>query len=573
MPIKFYNDNAQNLAEQYLSRSFEDVHANWSEHLGPILDKENARVLDVGAGAGRDARYLALKGQDKNINITAVEPAELMALLGKQQTQALNVDWVDDSLPDLAKVTRKEISYDLILLSAVWMHIPASQRARSLRKLGNLLKPGGKIVISLRYQSATAPVEPKRVMYEVSADGLVSMAKNLGLVQLQQTDVEQDKLGRADISWQTVVLQLPDDGLGALPLLRNIIINDNKASTYKLALLRVLLRIADGHAGSAKRCEDSNVSIPLGLVSLYWCHQFKPLIDSFKIRQNSDPNKGMGFVKANGWQQLTSRVADDYAIGNLFIGEDAKALYRTLSQSAQTIRDMPCKYISLPNSDTQIFHVNYSSVRANDSLFLDGQSLSLWGEFILPESIWLALTRYACWIEPVLINEWVNVMQYYKGNEAFGREDLRAALNWADPKRSTEKVRQRVESLKGTTQTPICVWTQKQLRKDYEIDHCMPFSRWPNNDLWNLLPSTREANGKKSDRLPTASRLSQAQDIISHWWQQAWLEEGASKEIFFAQANLALPDLDASNRSIDDLFQAMALQRDRLREMQQLREW
>jgi hypothetical protein len=37
-----------------------------------------------------------------------------------------------------------------------------------------------------------------------------------------------------------LALRLPDDGTGALPLLRHIIFNDDKSSTYKLALLRVL---------------------------------------------------------------------------------------------------------------------------------------------------------------------------------------------------------------------------------------------------------------------------------------------------------------------------------------------
>ena len=35
-----------------------------------------------------------------------------------------------------------------------------------------------------------------------------------------------------------LALRLPDDGAGALPLLRGIILNDDKASTYKLGLLR-----------------------------------------------------------------------------------------------------------------------------------------------------------------------------------------------------------------------------------------------------------------------------------------------------------------------------------------------
>jgi hypothetical protein len=52
---------------------------------------------------------------------------------------------------------------------------------------------------------------------------------------------------------------------------------------------------------------------------------------------------------------------------------------------------------------------------AKDSLFLELETLTQWGEFSLPESTWLALNRYACWIEPVLVSEWVKTMASYKG--------------------------------------------------------------------------------------------------------------------------------------------------------------
>ncbi|MCP4326062.1 MAG: class I SAM-dependent methyltransferase, partial [Alteromonadales bacterium] len=90
----------------------------------------------------------------------------MLADLGKVNTQGLAVNWLQDSLPDLKTVTKQEISFDLILLSAVWMHIPDSQRERSLRKLANLLKPGGTFVISLRH----GPSGDERQMFDVCSD-------------------------------------------------------------------------------------------------------------------------------------------------------------------------------------------------------------------------------------------------------------------------------------------------------------------------------------------------------------------------------------------------------------------
>jgi len=203
MYANFYDAHAQQLAEQYLSKSFEEVHAAWSEFLPPILNKANARILDLGAGAGRDSKYLAEQGQESDISIVAVEPAKLLAEIGQQQTQGLNVKWVEDSLPALDVISRQEVSFDLILLSAVWMHISSHDRARSIDNLSDLLKPGGKLVISLRH----GPSGDQREMFAVCADQLVQLGKAMGLPPVLVTEKGSDIMGRAAIHWQTVVFE------------------------------------------------------------------------------------------------------------------------------------------------------------------------------------------------------------------------------------------------------------------------------------------------------------------------------------------------------------------------------
>ena len=630
---QFYNDNADELAKQYLSKSFDEVHKSWSQFLPAVIENPNARILDLGAGSGRDAKHIAelaasTHGDKNNIQIFAVEPAKTLAEIGALQTSGLNVKWIEDSLPSLSHLTKQEISFDLILLSAVWMHVPPSERARAIRKLANLLKPGGKLVISLRH-GQTDEEKKQRKMHSVCADELKRLAAGVGLFIKLETPKEEDQLGRNHVSWQTVVLQMPDDGTGAFPFIRHVALNDGKSATHKLALLRVLLRIADGHPGAVLRRETSpfgdRVILPVGLVALYWCHQYKDLIDKHSIFQRPGVDPNMGFMKDNGWHKLTHRAASDYRIGNLFTGEDAISLHKTISAAVSNIKTMPCRYITFPNqaanSTQTVFEVASKAVKAKDSIFLDLQTLEQWGEFSLPESTWLAFNRYACWIEPVLVSEWVKTMASYVGNSQYkapeNQHTLYQALNWEEPKRTTIEVRERFEQLKTNlpkSEQIRCVWSEKSLMQSYDIDHSMPFARWPNNDLWNLLPTDCQVNNQKSDRLPTEHKLKQAKDRIQHWWQVAWLDNNtasaalsleknkvkdvsagylistksftptatleqttedmpAESKRFFAEANIALPGLNSDNTSIDDLFEALVMQRGRLKEMQQLREW
>jgi SAM-dependent methyltransferase len=625
---QFYNNNAEELAKQYLSKSFEEVHQSWSQFLPSIIENPNARILDLGAGAGRDAKHIAELAEKQhktknNIQVYAVEPATELADLGAKVTEDLKVKWLNDALPSLSVITKQEVSFDLILLSAVWMHIPQSARARSIRKLANLLKPGGKLVISLRH-GQTEDDFKQRKMYIVCADELKHLATDVGLFTKLETEKETDKLGRNHVSWQTVVLQMPDDGTGAFPFIRHVAINDGKSATHKLALLRVLLRIAEGHPGAVLRRESSpfgdRVILPAGLVALYWCHQYKDLIDTHQLFQSPNQNPNMGFMKSNGWHKLTHRSASDYRIGHLFTGEDAIALHKTISAAVSNIKTMPCRYITFPNqeanSGAKVFEVASKTVKAKDSIFLDLQTLEQWGEFSLPESTWLAFNRYACWIEPVLVSEWVKTMASYSGNSQYSSPEkqfhLYQALNWLEPKRTTTEVRSRFEQLKQQlpkSEQIQCVWSAKSLQQKYDIDHSMPFARWPNNDLWNLLPTDSQINNQKSDRLPSEHKLNASKERIQHWWQTAWLHDNhslaeinevneipvgyeistqsfmpsikieqaaiisAQSKRFFAEANIALPGLNSDNTSIDDLFEALVMQRGRLKEMQQLREW
>ena len=564
--IETYNKEVDKFCKDYLATDTESVHKSWMQTYLP----EPGVMLDVGAGCGRDALYFAQKGWQ----VVAMEPAEALRVRGRVLTQNNSVDWIDDLLPELKQTIALGLRYDCILLSAVWMHVPATQRERAFRKLANLLKPNGILVISLRH----GPCHDERRMYDVSIDELQSLSKRFGLSMLMGANqkTQKDTLNRTEVTWETVVLQLPDDGSGAFPIIRNVTINDSKASTYKLALLRSLVRIADGHPGAVMRREDNRVIIPMGLVALYWARQYKPLIDN-NIQQSAVTSKGLGFIKTNGWEKLQGITVNELNVGQLFLGEQAKAMHQTLKDIAATIKNNPAKYTTYSNSSKPIFEVSKSSIptpRNVTSLFLDSETLQTYGEFSVPENIWNLMTQYACWIEPVIVKEWFEVMKAYENNlkhSVLKPMEMAELLEWKDVSRTTTEVRNKVEELKHSAKVN-CVWSHKQLIDDkYDIDHCLPFSRWPNNDLWNLLPTRRSVNNQKRDRIPTRNRFEHSKEEIVHWWESSWLEDQKCR--FFTEASLSLPGLAFNQDNIEDVFEAMKFQALRVAETQQIARW
>jgi SAM-dependent methyltransferase len=556
--IPYYEQHATRLVTQYESLSFEDIHAD----LIAILPAPGGTVLDIGAGSGRDAAWLAAKGYD----VVAVEPSESMLAHAREKHTSSRIQWLSDSLPDLAKVRRLGLSFDLILLSAVWMHIPPSDRQRALRKLATLLAPKGRIAISLRLG---AP-DTERAMYEVSLPELAGLAQQFGL-RIVHTSDSQDKLGRSDVSWTNVVLGLPDDGLGALPLLRHLILVDEKSSTYKIALLRVLARIADTAAGLA-RYEADSVVVPLGLVSLFWLRMYKPLIEH--LLPQMPQRTGPGFV-TNSFTSLRSVTAVELRIGSVFGDQTAKHLHQSLSEISQVIRNMPANYLRWPASNKPIFDVTRRRMVPTPSpLQIDEGFLWSLGDFRIPLEIWQALTHYNVWIEPVLVSEWVRLIESYCND---GRPDVRtlahSLLAWVDPARDTSFARAAVDRMRAAGKPVYCVWSGARLRDEYDVDHCFPFAAWPCGDAWNLMPASRQVNIQKSNRLVTQAALERASDTISSWWNDAFLSQGDGlRRQFFLEASQTLPILVATPEP-PDVIDAMKVHRIRLSKDQGLRPW
>lgn len=186
-----YADEAASLVKRYDDLAFADVHRPVL-HLVPNTPCD---VLDIGAGTGRDAAYLAAIGH----RVVAVEPTCELRLPGMALHPSPRITWLDDSLPDLAALRARRETFDLVMLTAVWMHLDERQRRRAMPLVAALLRRGGTMIMSLRH----SPVPAGRRMFEVSAAETTELAQAHGLAVVLNLRSESagEENRRAGITW------------------------------------------------------------------------------------------------------------------------------------------------------------------------------------------------------------------------------------------------------------------------------------------------------------------------------------------------------------------------------------
>ena len=113
------------------------------------------------------------------------------------------IEWLDDSLPKLAAIRSRGEEFNVVMLTAVWMHLDGLQRRRAMPNVAALVRNGGvMMMMSLRHR----PVPPGRRMFEVSAEETITLAQPLALCCILNREAEPS-LRQPGVTWMRLAFR------------------------------------------------------------------------------------------------------------------------------------------------------------------------------------------------------------------------------------------------------------------------------------------------------------------------------------------------------------------------------
>jgi len=469
------------------------------------------RILDVGTGTGRDLCALLRGGYDA----AGCEPSAGMRQQAEKLLDAAGLASAGrlfrDGLPELASFAGDQ--FDGVLCYAVLMHVPDESLFGSVYSLKRVLRPGGRLLVSVPARRAGIDQETRRdakgrLFADLPPERLQLLLERVGFALLWQERTD-DSLGRHDLFWSTMLFEKPVSGQARpLDTVEGILNRDNKVATYKLALFRALAELAQTSCHTGQFSPDGLVRVPTEAVAERWLGYYWPLFNApeFVAQSNGETPtsaKPVAIRKplvklATAWDEHGGGLpAFKEALHRGALGQSLTRLHReAMSVLKRTIWNMPVRYAG------------------------GGEDFSILGYdrstrcITIPTELWRELCLTGAWIRDATVLRWAELTERLSKGSIRASTAIDYLLMDADPERDVHAAR----TLYGELKAKHCVWSDALLGNDFDVDHALPFSLWRNNDLWNLLPTHPKTNNSKRDGIPTQRLLHRRRDAVLHYW-------------------------------------------------------
>lgn len=326
----------------------------------------------------------------------------------------------------------------------------------------------------------------------------------------------------------------------AAKVISSILKHDKKINSYKIALMRSINDVVLSYPDLYEY--KTAIAIPLRIIAEYWLSyywpfanpenpifqgpraqrdkqiindvSFRPELEKLhlewkKVIKSAKSIPSDGFFIQN--EMRISRKRKEYP--KEFLSSYSKALKKITNAIKMPIRyagegewqifDQPIAFSNFKNEA-----VGIPGTRQNDVCFL------------LPNELWGGFHQLSLYIEALSIHQWSLFLESVKqtNKDSINRGKIYEILtSRPNNRRPLTWERNNIDILIMEGLRFRCPWTKRILDNPsgYDLDHIVPISLYPINELWNLVPSDPTFNtSKKRDKLPGINAINESTPII-----------------------------------------------------------
>lgn len=188
--IDYYNSNAA----QYFSNT---VNVDMTECCERFLKYvvSGGRIIDIGAGSGRDIKYF----KDNGYTVEGIDASEEMCRLAAVYTGVtVRCERIQGWNP--------QEKYDGIWANASLLHLSITEIEDFIRRAVDYLNPNGALYISMKKGIQTGQDSNGRFFTGFSEEKVQQIIENSTALEIIDMWITEDGLGRNEAKWLNVIL-------------------------------------------------------------------------------------------------------------------------------------------------------------------------------------------------------------------------------------------------------------------------------------------------------------------------------------------------------------------------------
>jgi hypothetical protein len=355
-----------------------------------------------------------------------------------------------------------------------------------------------------------------------------------------------------------------------------ILRNDKKLTSYKLALVRAINDIVLAYPDV--KPHDNGVAIPLRFLADFWLAYYwsfmdaeNPIYQGPRTEKNGVKQQDMGFRESLTnlrleWQKIVGTIAvtsDGFVVSNEMKVKRKRVTYpqgflelydTTITKIIKAIEN-PIRYtgegewttFQKPNILSKLLPIAVlPNALSNDKCL------------VVSTQLWAIFKDISLWVEALCIQQWAIFCEAVNKSKNTGKKVSRGAIfelltDKSEGRKSLSWERNNINILILEGGQFICPWTEKIIKTTkYDLDHLIPVSAYPINELWNLVPSDSYYNShNKRDRLPSSAKMAKATSILSDTYK-TYLSSKTMSPILQEDVTLRFSTVDFSQLSVEN---------------------